>query len=103
MLGAGNFSSCLLASGFQAVKPGVVMMTPGQTTSQHYPHFRWARVRRPEPVSAMADVGAASVTVCARFRPENDVERDINSKAVSFAEVRGGEGGEAKVAYVSPG
>ena len=36
----------------------------------------------------MADVGAASVTVCARFRPENDIEREVKSKnAVTFAEV----------------
>lgn len=40
----------------------------------------------------MADIGNASVTVCARFRPENDIERDAKgAKAVAFAEV-GGKG-----------
>ena len=38
----------------------------------------------------MADVGNASVTVCARFRPENDIEREAKgAKAVTFAEVGG--------------
>ena len=36
----------------------------------------------------MPDAGTASVTVCARFRPENDIERaQAGQRAVTFSEV----------------
>jgi len=39
------------------------------------------------PRAVTMDVGATTVTVCARFRPENDIEREAKGqKAVSFAE-----------------
>jgi|AntAceMinimDraft_1070359.scaffolds.fasta_scaffold18148_2 hypothetical protein len=38
----------------------------------------------------MADVGNSGVTVCARFRPESDIEREVKgARAVNFAEARG--------------
>lgn len=48
------------------------------------------RVSQPLAPALMADVGNSGVTVCARFRPESDIEREVKgAKAVNFAEARG--------------